>query len=138
MNRINADFINEDDEEILELNPKNYKLEPTGIEVERVGDKILIEGVYQYQEKSEIYSKHHENKATITSLDCIQKYSNIFVCVQPFIFNGYRIHHNLKDCVYSIFTFHNESLNIWTHLIPFIGFLFIFSIHLTGKKYKIK
>jgi hypothetical protein len=138
----NVDFINEEEERI-ELNPKNYKLEPTGIEVERIGDQILIEGflskgVYQIEEKDENVSQMFEKKATITSLDCIHKYSNMFICVHPFIFHGYRIHHTLKDCILSIFSFHNESLNIWTHLVPFIAFLFIFIYHFTGNKlYKI-
>lgn len=132
MKRHDANFINED-EEIIELNPKNYKLQPSGIEVGRVGDKILIEGIHQFEEKSENFSRDIENNAKITSLDCIQKYSNIFICVQPFIFHGYRIHHNLKDCIFSLFTFHNESLNIWTHFIPFIAFLFIFINQMTGK-----
>lgn len=88
------------------------------IEYQRIGDQILIDG-------TEINESGLENKPTITSLDNIPKYTNLFVCVHPFIFHGYRIHHSLKDCLCSLFTLHNESLNIWTHLVPFFSFIFL-------------
>ena len=62
-------------------------------------------------------------EAQIISLDKIHNYSNIFIAVHPFIMNGYRIHHNIKDCLISIFKIHNETFNIWSHLISFIIFL---------------
>ena len=33
---------------------------------------------------------------------------------------GYRVGYNIKDCACSIFLFHNEIWNIWTHLLPAI------------------
>ena len=118
----------QDEEEREALNPDNYIQDQAPVEVERIGDEILLEGMY-----SRIYiDKPSEiRKATITSLDKIHKYSNLFICVHPFILNGYRIHHTLKDCVASLFTLHNETLNIWTHLVPFLGFLAIFVNHYT-------
>ena len=42
----------------------------------------------------------------------------------PFIISGYRMHHNTYvECIRSLFTFHNESLNVWTHLLGAIWFL---------------
>jgi adiponectin receptor len=38
----------------------------------------------------------------------------------PYIETGYRANYGLCDCLLSTFTFHNESANIWTHIIPFI------------------
>jgi len=69
----------------------------------------------------------------ITSLDEIQKFSNIFVCVYPFIFYGYRINHTIKDCLFSIFKLHNETMNIWTHLLPFLFFFSLLFIQSTSK-----
>ena len=37
----------------------------------------------------------------------------------PFIAAGYRVRYSIKNCLYSIFTFHNETMNIWTHLLAF-------------------
>jgi adiponectin receptor len=64
-----------------------------------------------------------EKKAKIISLDKIGNYSNLFIAVHPFIMHGYRIRHNFKDCLVSLFKFHNETFNIWSHLLSF--FLFI-------------
>ena len=44
-----------------------------------------------------------------------------------FILNGYRICNNYKESWISLTYFHNESMNIWTHLIS--GFLFMGSIY---------
>jgi hypothetical protein len=70
---------------------------------------------------------------SIVALDEIPKYSNVFVSVYPFIFYGYRIHHSIHDCFLSIFKLHNETMNIWTHLIPFFVFIFLFIFELTSK-----
>lgn len=37
-----------------------------------------------------------------------------------FIEFGYRTNYTLKETFFSLFSFHNESTNIWTHLIGFI------------------
>lgn len=41
----------------------------------------------------------------------------------PFIRSGYRGSMNLIACLRSTFTFHNETVNIWTHLIGFFFFV---------------
>jgi adiponectin receptor len=42
---------------------------------------------------------------------------------QPFILHGYRICHTIIQSILSIFTWHNETVNIWTHLVPTILFI---------------
>ena len=42
------------------------------------------------------------------------------------ISGGYRQRLEYKDCLWSIFRLHNETVNIWTHLI---GFLIFFSLY---------
>ena len=41
----------------------------------------------------------------------------------PFIRSGYRGRLNLPSCLLSTLSFHNETINIWTHLLGFIFFL---------------
>eukprot|EP01121_Diplochlamys_sp_Union-15-3_P001996 TRINITY_DN11718_c0_g1_i1.p1 TRINITY_DN11718_c0_g1~~TRINITY_DN11718_c0_g1_i1.p1 ORF type:complete len:302 (-),score=6.76 TRINITY_DN11718_c0_g1_i1:31-936(-) len=36
----------------------------------------------------------------------------------PFILKGYRINFDFYNCLCSLFLFHNETVNVWTHLIP--------------------
>jgi adiponectin receptor len=47
----------------------------------------------------------------------------------PYIDTGYRVDYSFVECIKSIFTLHNETWNIWTHLLPSIG-LFIYFIHI--------
>ena len=41
------------------------------------------------------------------------------------IFGGYRQRLEYKDCLWSIFKLHNETVNIWTHLIGFLIFFLL-------------
>jgi hypothetical protein len=74
----------------------------------------------------------------IISLDQVTRFKNLFISVHPFIFHGYRIYHKTPDCLRSIFTLHNETLNIWSHLIPFLGFLVVFIYDLSSKIFYLK
>jgi len=40
----------------------------------------------------------------------------------PFIHTGYRLPHSFLDCIRSVLEIHNETLNIWTHLLGFLVF----------------
>ena len=44
----------------------------------------------------------------------------------PHISIGYRIHFNTpKLCINSVFKLHNETMNIWTHLLAFLLAVYI-------------
>lgn len=47
----------------------------------------------------------------------------------PYILRGYRFSHTFSDCLKSMLTWHNETCNIWTHLLAFIGMLGIAFFH---------
>ncbi|XP_038993787.1 heptahelical transmembrane protein ADIPOR1-like [Hibiscus syriacus] len=40
-----------------------------------------------------------------------------------FILNHYKVNLPLKEALFSIFRWHNETLNVWTHLLGFVLFL---------------
>ncbi|KAI7859989.1 hemolysin-III related-domain-containing protein [Circinella umbellata] len=42
-----------------------------------------------------------------------------------YVLSGYRFYASHRDCLRSIFMLHNETLNIWSHLIGFIFFSFL-------------
>lgn len=46
-----------------------------------------------------------------------------------YIEQGYRVDYSVYQCFSSLFTFHNESLNIWTHLIALIAWISLFAIY---------
>jgi adiponectin receptor len=41
----------------------------------------------------------------------------------PYITYGYRVDYNYTQCVASLFTLHNETMNVWSHLIGFLSFI---------------
>ena len=46
---------------------------------------------------------------------------------EPFILTGYRQpHSSFLYCIVSAFRLNNETLNIWTHFIPFVAFIVYF------------
>jgi len=53
---------------------------------------------------------------------------------KPFVLRGYRYHHlGLVECLRSCFLLHNETLNVWTHLIASVAFI-VMSIQLFLKE----
>jgi hypothetical protein len=94
-----------------------------------MGNDTRIEISYVIQQEE---SKECKNPAIICLYE-LPKYKNFFITVHPFIVHGYRIHHSLPECFKSIFSMHNETLNIWTHLVPFFIFLGIFIYNVLSK-----
>lgn len=43
----------------------------------------------------------------------------------PYIQRGYRLNYSYKDAFRSIFSWHNDTLNIWTHLMGIVYYLFM-------------
>jgi len=39
---------------------------------------------------------------------------------EPYVTTGYRVGYDLQSCLWSVFEWHNETLNIWTHFGGFI------------------
>jgi hypothetical protein len=46
-----------------------------------------------------------------------------YIWLNPFITRGYRLNHTFYDAVKSLFTIHNESINIWSHFLGAIFFM---------------
>ncbi|KAI5950273.1 IZH3 [Candida jiufengensis] len=51
-----------------------------------------------------------------------------------FIINGYRFSLKNTTILKSVFKFHNETMNIWSHLIGFFGMLYISLVHFPSTK----
>jgi adiponectin receptor len=80
-------------------------------------------------------SHHHHHPSNGTSV-VVRKQK--FCCSKPeeyefipkyaierFILSGYRLNLSLKECFLSLFTLHNETINIWTALVSFVFFLVV-------------
>jgi hypothetical protein len=42
-----------------------------------------------------------------------------------YIDTGYRVGYSFSHCMRSLFTFHNETMNIWSHLISLIALIVV-------------
>jgi len=42
---------------------------------------------------------------------------------RPYILTAYRTNHDLRSCLLSLFQLHNETVNVWTHLLGCGGFV---------------
>lgn len=42
----------------------------------------------------------------------------------PYILHHYRVAHEYFDCIYSMFTLHNQTINLWIHFIGFFYFVY--------------
>lgn len=51
-----------------------------------------------------------------------------------YVLSGYRFYRSTNDCLRSLFKLHNETLNIWSHLLGFIFFAFL-SFNLFQRKF---
>jgi predicted membrane channel-forming protein YqfA (hemolysin III family) len=87
-----------------------------------------------------IYIK--KNKILVLMLSINTNISNLpkwyLISVNPYILNNYRtiksneITRSFIDCILSLFTLHNETFNVYSHLLP--GIYFIFSLASTIKQ----
>lgn len=67
-----------------------------------------------------LFRRRH-NRRTF-KIDEVEEYNRS----NPFILTGYRGNLKYIECLQSVFEFHNETLNIWTHLLGFVFFAGIF------------
>jgi adiponectin receptor len=58
----------------------------------------------------------------------INKYTYRSIIGSKYIISGYRMNYSFFQTLLSLFSIHNETINIWTHLIPvFINIVLIYS-----------
>ncbi|ETV98681.1 hypothetical protein H310_08784 [Aphanomyces invadans] len=55
-----------------------------------------------------------------------------FMAGNEFIRSGYRVHYSSKDCVRSLFQWHNETWNVWIHIVGSVVFLALFVTSVGG------
>eukprot|EP01104_Vermistella_antarctica_P004127 TRINITY_DN14639_c0_g1_i1.p1 TRINITY_DN14639_c0_g1~~TRINITY_DN14639_c0_g1_i1.p1 ORF type:complete len:298 (-),score=36.28 TRINITY_DN14639_c0_g1_i1:48-941(-) len=79
----------------------------------------------RWQPSEELLREHNDKKGTLFQQYKLYHRSKtpLYLLDNPYIINGYRVNFPIPLCLYSVFRLHNETGNIWTHLISFIGFL---------------
>nr|CCA17357.1 adiponectin receptor protein putative [Albugo laibachii Nc14] len=61
--------------------------------------------------------------ATLHSFDVLHEEGFAYLADNSYIRSGYRLNYTVRDCVLSLFQLHNETLNVWTHMIGSLIFL---------------
>jgi len=67
-------------------------------------------------------NKETKQEAPLLKYDEVPGYQK----TNPYIRTGYRSPQRLGQCLRSVLSLHNETINIWTHLLGFIIFFFLF------------
>ncbi|KAF0689131.1 Aste57867_19403 [Aphanomyces stellatus] len=62
-------------------------------------------------------------KRKLGAFDKLKDEGFAYLADNTFIHHGYRINYSLKECVLSLFEMHNETLNVWTHMIGSLIFV---------------
>jgi adiponectin receptor len=61
--------------------------------------------------------------AKIKSFDQLHAEGFAYLADNSYIRSGYRLHYTVSECFFSLFELHNETLNVWTHLVG--SFIFV-------------
>jgi len=66
-----------------------------------------------------------QNRFNQTKKDKLLKIDEVpeYLRFNPYIKTGYRSSFDYKQCIKSLLYFHNETMNIWTHLLGFLAFM---------------
>ncbi|XP_004304245.1 PREDICTED: heptahelical transmembrane protein 2-like isoform X1 [Fragaria vesca subsp. vesca] len=76
-------------------------------------------GKQQQQKKSGNYKKEKKKTTMLVKFQDLPQYMKD----NEYILDYYRCEWPLKDVIFSVFAWHNETLNIWTHLLGFLIFV---------------
>lgn len=73
--------------------------------------------------------KRHRDKmqkATLKTFDMLHEEGFEYLADNSYIKTGYRVHYSFIECAKSVFQLHNETLNVWTHMIGSVIFIALF------------
>jgi adiponectin receptor len=90
-------------------------------------DEDIVPLEVDFESESEIFDKNDDITSIIINKDKnLDRYNSARILYSKYIgyqyvSKYYRINYTWKQCLYSLFFIHNETVNIWTHLLSALG-----------------
>ncbi|WOL03957.1 heptahelical transmembrane protein 4-like [Canna indica] len=111
---------------VANLTISSVTLEKTSF-AENDEGQFLLSPVTEVMKKQQQQQKKKKSSCCSKEKCKLVDYNSLpnFLKHNEFILNYYRSEWPMRDAVFSIFSIHNETINIWTHLIGFFVFLTI-------------
>ncbi|XP_021276000.1 heptahelical transmembrane protein 1 [Herrania umbratica] len=106
-----------EDQAVVVLKRKNRKMDQT------LDSKLLSQPVQVENRKKGDDDDQSLNKARRRYALVSYKELPDYMKDNEFILNYYRANWSIKEALFGIFRWHNETLNVWTHLLGFVLFL---------------
>ncbi|DBA00308.1 TPA: hypothetical protein N0F65_001503 [Lagenidium giganteum] len=67
--------------------------------------------------------KKKVKQSKLESFDMLHREGFACLADNSYIRSGYRLNYSFRDCFFSLFELHNETLNVWTHMVGSFIFL---------------
>ncbi|CAI5737038.1 unnamed protein product [Peronospora destructor] len=89
----------------------------------------------QFQSNQEVVMISNETAVKLHTFERLHAEGFAYLADNSYIRSGYRLHYSARDCFLSLFELHNETLNVWTHIVgSFIFLMLMLYLALSGRE----
>ncbi|CAH0489940.1 unnamed protein product [Peronospora farinosa] len=87
----------------------------------------------QFESSQDVVMISNETEVKLHTFERLHAEGFAYLADNSYIRSGYRLHYSTRDCFLSLFELHNETLNVWTHIVgSFIFLMLMLYLALSG------